>query len=200
MEDTYKTIVKPVKNILYKDRSSKFYGYAFPVTSEEAVKAILEDIKKEHRSARHCCYAYMIGTENPIYRANDDGEPSNSAGMPIYGQIQSFGVINVLVIVVRYFGGVKLGVGGLISAYRTTAQLTLDECHIITKTINSEYVLTFDYKDMNKVMRIIKEKQLDILNQELTQRCKLIFSVRQKEETTILSLFQNVYGIHIEAI
>ena len=131
IKDTYKTIEISVENILFKEKNSKFFGFAFPVTSEIEVKTHLENLKAEHFSARHWCYAYQIGTENIKFRANDDGEPSNSAGMPIYGQIQSFEITNVLVVVVRYFGGVKLGVGGLISAYKNTAQLTLDEATII---------------------------------------------------------------------
>jgi putative IMPACT (imprinted ancient) family translation regulator len=126
IKDTYKTLDESVENILFKEKNSKFFGYAFPVTSEIEVKTYLENLKTEHFSARHWCYAYQIGTEVIKFRANDDGEPSNSAGMPIYGQIQSFDITNVLVVVVRYFGGVKLGVGGLISAYKTTAQLTLE--------------------------------------------------------------------------
>lgn len=113
-KDTYKTITQASPETLFKEKNSKFFGYAFSVTNEEEVKEILTQLKKDHFSARHWCYAYQIGTENIQYRANDDGEPNNSAGMPIYGQIQSFDVTNVLVVVVRYFGGVKLGVGGLI--------------------------------------------------------------------------------------
>ena len=124
---------------IFKDRNSKFLGFAFPVNNEEQVKQHLEDLKKEHYAARHWCYAYQIGIENIHYRANDDGEPNNSAGMPIYGQIQSFEVTNILIIVVRYYGGVKLGVGGLINAYRTGAQLALEASKIIEKTINIEY-------------------------------------------------------------
>ena len=158
IKDTYKTIEISVENILYKEKNSKFFGFAYPVTSEIEVKTHLENLKAEHFSARHWCYAYQIGTEKIQYRANDDGEPNNSAGMPIYGQIQSFEVTNVLVVVVRYFGGVKLGVGGLISAYKTAAQMALENAIIIEKTINKHFVISFGYAHMNKVMRIIKEK------------------------------------------
>ena len=156
--DSFKTIAFPTEEILYKEKNSKFYGYAFPINSEEDVKALIDPLKKKHFNAVHFCYAFQTGI-NPIYfRANDDGEPSNSAGMPIYGQIQSFGVTNILVVIVRYFGGTKLGVGGLISAYRTAAQMTLEISPIITKTINVHYLISFDYKNINKVMRVIKEK------------------------------------------
>jgi len=137
LKDTYKTIENVVENILYKEKNSKFIGYAFPITSENEVKAHIENLKSIHFSARHWCYAYQVGTETFKFRANDDGEPSNSAGMPIYGQIQSFEITNVLIVVVRYFGGVKLGVGGLISAYKTTAQLTLEEANIVEKLLTN---------------------------------------------------------------
>lgn len=197
--DTYKTIVKASDEVLFKDKNSKFFGYAFPVTSEDSVKLKLELLKKQHHSARHWCYAYQIGTENIMYRANDDGEPSNSAGMPIYGQIQSFDVTNVLVVVVRYFGGVKLGVGGLINAYKITAQLALESSKIITKTINKDYLITFDYKNMNKVMRVIKEKQLKIVNQKLELDCQIHISVRKKDAESIYGIFEKIFGVEIRA-
>ena len=148
-KDTYKTIIKASEEVLFKDKNSKFFGYAFPVNSEEDIKYSIELLKKQHHSARHWCYAYQLGTEKISYRTNDDGEPNNSAGMPIYGQIQSFDVTNILVVIVRYFGGVKLGVGGLINAYKTSAQLALEKAKIIEKTINIKYLIKFDYKNMN---------------------------------------------------
>ena len=200
--DTYKTIVKPNDEVLFKDKNSKFFGYAFPVKNEDEVKAHIEDLKKQHHSARHWCYAYQIGFEEPnlIYRANDDGEPNNSAGMPIYGQIQSFEVTNVLIVVVRYFGGVKLGVGGLINAYKTTAQMALEACKIVTKTINVDFVITFDYKNMNKVMRVIKEKNLNITNQKLELDCQITISVRKKDASTIASIFESIYEVEIKEL
>ena len=196
-KDTYKTITKASKEVLFKDKNSKFFGYAFPVTSEDDVKSKLELLKKQHHTARHWCYAYQIGTEDLSYRANDDGEPNNSAGMPIYGQIQSFDVTNVLVVVVRYFGGVKLGVGGLINAYKTAAQLALESSKIVTKTINKTYLIKFDYKNMNKVMRVIKEKQLKIVDQKLALDCQIQISVRKKESEKIYEIFENLFEIEI---
>jgi uncharacterized YigZ family protein len=198
--DTYKTIIKASKEVLFKDKNSKFFGYAFPVSSEDNVKSILEKLKKQHHSARHWCYAYQLGTENISYRANDDGEPNNSAGMPIYGQIQSFEVTNILVVVVRYFGGVKLGVGGLINAYKTTAQLALESSKIVTKTINKIYLIKFDYKNMNKVMRVIKEKQLKIVDQKLELDCQIQISVRKKDSETIFEIFENLFEIEIRVL
>jgi uncharacterized YigZ family protein len=200
IKDTYNTIENAVENILFKEKNSKFIGYAYPITSENEVKTHIENLKKDHFSARHWCYAYQIGTESFKFRANDDGEPSNSAGMPIYGQIQSFEITNVLIVVVRYFGGVKLGVGGLISAYKTTAQLTLEEANIVEKTIDKHFKITFDYKNMNKVMRIIKEKNIDIVNQKMELNCEIEIATRKKNAKTIFDIFSTLFEIEIEEI
>ncbi|MES2240521.1 MAG: YigZ family protein [Bacteroidota bacterium] len=199
MKDTYKTIEFPSEEILFKEKGSKFFGYAFPITSEEEVKPIIEVLKKQHTTACHYCYAYQIGTEKISYRANDDGEPSNSAGMPIYGQIQSFSVTNTLVVIVRIFGGTKLGVGGLITAYKTAAQLTLENCSIIEKTIDVHYLISFDYKNMNKVMRIIKEKNLDIVNQKMEMSCEIEIKTRKKNAKQIFDIFNSLFEIEIKA-
>lgn len=196
-QDTYKTILTSPEPILYKDKNSKFFGYAFPVTDEENVKTYIEELKKEHHSARHWCYAYQIGTENITYRANDDGEPNNSAGMPIYGQIQSFEVTNVLIVVVRYFGGVKLGVGGLISAYKTAAQMVLETAQIVEKTIDVHYIIKFEYINMNKVMRVIKEKNIDIINQKMEISCEIEIAIRKNNAQNIYEAFQSIYEIDI---
>ncbi|MEP3836681.1 MAG: YigZ family protein [Algibacter sp.] len=199
-KDTYNTIIKATEPVLHKDKNSKFFGYAFPVTNEDDIKLHLEKLKKEHHSARHWCYAYQIGTETISYRANDDGEPSNSAGMPIYGQIQSFDLTNILIVVVRYFGGVKLGVGGLISAYRTAAKMSIDEAMIIEKTINIDFLITFDYKNMNTVMRVIKEKSINITNQKLELDCNITISVRKREAESIYNIFNRLYEIKIKKL
>lgn len=199
-KDTYRTIEVAPESILFKDKNSKFFGYAFPVTNEDTIKLYLEQLKKEHHAARHWCYAYQIGTETISYRANDDGEPNNSAGIPIYGQIQSFEVTNILIVVVRYFGGVKLGVGGLINAYRTAAQLILEAATIIKKTINLHYLISFDYKNMNTVMRIIKEKQLNVTNQNLEMDCQITISVRKNEAESVFETFNRLYEIDIKAL
>ncbi|HRE77301.1 MAG TPA: YigZ family protein [Flavobacterium sp.] len=199
-KDTYKTILEPSEEVLFKEKNSKFFGYAFPILNEEDVKVHLEQLKKQHFSARHWCYAYQIGTEKITFRANDDGEPNNSAGMPIYGQIQSFEVTNILIVVVRYFGGVKLGVGGLISAYKTAAQMSLENAQIIEKTIDVNFQLTFDYKNMNKVMRVIKEKNLEIVYQKMEMNCELIISTRKKNAETTFDIFSNLFEIKIEKV
>lgn len=196
--DTYKTIASSVQEVIFKEKSSKFLGYAFPVTSEEEIKSHLEEVKKAHFSARHWCYAWQLGYgTNQRYRANDDGEPNNTAGIPIYGQIQSFELTNILVIVVRYFGGIKLGVGGLVQAYKTTAQLTLQEAEIEEKLITEELRIRFDYPLMNKVMRVVKEQNLNITQQLLTENCELHLAIRQSDYQRMQELFENIYGVLI---
>ena len=199
-KDTYKTITAASEEVLFKDRNSKFFGYAFPVTSEEEIKEHLEDLKKKHHSARHWCYAWQLGKEEFHYRANDDGEPSNSAGMPIYGQIQSFEVTNILLVVVRYFGGTKLGVGGLINAYRTAAQMALEASDIQERTIDFRYEISFDYPEMNKVMRVIKENNLEVLNQKLELDCKIYIGVRKGEAEAVFEKFNAIYKVNIQQL
>ncbi|UFH35455.1 IMPACT family protein [Flavobacterium acetivorans] len=198
IKDTYNTIAFPSEEILFKEKNSKFFGYAFPIQSEEEVKPIIDVLRKQHPNAGHFCYAYQIGTDKLSYRANDDSEPSNSAGMPIYGQIQSFSLTNTLIVVVRVFGGVKLGVGGLISAYKTSAQLTLESCEIIEKTIDVHYQIAFDYKNMNKVMRIIKEKNLDIVNQKMEMSCEIEIKTRKKNAEMVFDIFNSLFEIDIK--
>lgn len=198
IKDTYRTLDFPSEEVLYKEKNSKFFGYAFSISSEEQVKDFLDDLRKHHHSARHWCYAFQLGTEKIHFRANDDGEPSNSAGMPIYGQIQSFEITNVLVVVVRYFGGVKLGVGGLISAYRTAAQMALEASEIVEKTIDIHYLVSFDYKNMNKVMRVIKEKNLDIVSQKMEMSCEIELKTRKKNAEIVFDIFSNLYEISIK--
>nr|WP_315141622.1 YigZ family protein [uncultured Flavobacterium sp.] len=207
MKDTYNTIAFSSEETLFKEKNSKFFGYAFPIESEDEVKPITDRLRKQHPNACHYCYAYQLGVDSITYRANDDGEPSNTAGMPIYGQIQSFGVTNVLLVVVRIFGGVKLGVGGLISAYRASAQLTLETCAIIEKTIDVHYTISFDYKNMNKVMRVIKEKKLEIVAQEMEINQdsglpigKIEIKTRKKNAETIFDIFNSMFEIDIKRL
>ncbi len=196
--DHFKTIAFPSEEILFKEKNSKFFGYAFPLTSEDQIKPLVEPLRKKHFNAVHFCYAFQLGTDSVTFRANDDGEPSNSAGMPIYGQIQSFGVTNVLVVIVRFFGGTKLGVGGLISAYRTAATMTLESATIIEKTIDIHYLVSFDYKNMNKVMRIIKEKKLLIVAQKMETSCEIEIAIRKNNAPMVWELFSSVFEISIQ--
>lgn len=191
-KDFYHSIASMDQPSYFKEKGSKFYGFAFPVKSEEDVKQSLETVKKLHYSARHWCYAYRLGVEGKDYRVNDDGEPSNSAGQPIYGQILAKDLTDVLVVVVRYFGGVKLGVGGLIQAYKLSAQLVLSEAQIIDHPIEKEFQIQFNYDQMNKVMRYIKDMQLRIVSQELALDCKMtLATVQSKYEATIETISQN---------
>ena len=199
-KDSYKTITKASEETLFKDRNSKFFGYAFPVLNEDDVKESIDLLKKKHHAARHFCYAYQIGVDQMKYRANDDGEPNNSAGMPIYGQIQSFEVTNILIVSVRYFGGTKLGVGGLINAYKTSAQITLEASNIIEKTINIFFQLNFQYDLMNKVMRIVKEKNLTIVRQKLELDCEYVISIRKKEAQSVFDIFDNLYKVAVKVL
>ena len=200
MDDLYKTITTPSKETLFKDRNSKFYGYAFPLTDEASVKDFLEFLRKKHHAARHFCYAWQLGTESVRFRANDDGEPSNSAGMPIYGQIQSFEVTNILVVSVRYFGGTKLGVGGLINAYRASARLTLESSAIEEKTIDESFQLNFQYDLMSKVLRILKENSITITRQKLEMDCEIIIAVRKSHTKKIVKIFETLYSVEIKKL
>lgn len=202
MKDTYNSLTQPSPEVLFKDRNSKFYGYAFPIKTEEEVNQHIEVLKTKHHKARHWCYAWQLGKaeEDYHYRANDDGEPSNSAGMPIYGQIQSFDVTNVLIVVVRYFGGVKLGVGGLINAYKTAAQLALEEADILTRTIDEIFIVKFDYPEMNKVMQVIKKNNLNVIDQKLEIDCRIFIAVRKKDAESIYSKFDNTYKVEISRL
>ena len=197
LKDTYFTLEKPSPEILFKEKNSKFFGYAFPVSSENEVKQHLEILRKKHFGAVHFCYAFQLGTDTISYRANDDGEPNNTAGMPIYGQIQSFNVTNVLVVVVRFFGGVKLGVGGLIIAYRESAKMALETATIIEKTIDIHYVITFDYKNMNKVMRVIKEKNLVLISQKMEENCQIEIATRKKNAQMVFDIFSALFEVNI---
>ena len=200
MKDAYKTIENPSEETLFKDRNSKFFGYAFPVLNEDDVKNSLEILKKKHHAARHFCYAWQFGTEKIRFRANDDGEPNNSAGMPIYGQIQAFEVTNILIVSVRYFGGTKLGIGGLINAYKHSAKLALEASKIVEKTIDVHFQISFGYDLMNKVMRIVKEKQINIVSQTLELDCQYVISIRKTEADAIFEIFSNLYKVEIKVL
>ncbi len=186
INDTYKTIEKPFVSDVYKVKGSKFIGYAFPITDENDIQKAIKQTKDEHYKARHWCYAWQLGTEKDVkFRANDDGEPSNSAGQPIYGQIQSFGITNVLLVVVRYFGGTKLGVGGLVSAYKTSAKMVLEEAEILTKTNNEIFKISFEYKDMDRVLRVLKDTNASVLDREMQMNCEFKVAIRKKNAETL---------------
>ena len=196
MKNTYRTI--DVKSeCLLKEKQSKFYGYAFPIEDIESVKSSIDSLKKTHHSARHFCYAYQIGVQDLVFRVNDDGEPRNSAGTPIYGQIQSFELTNILIVVVRYFGGTKLGIGGLVSAYKECAKLTIESNTIIIKEITIKVQIKFDYLLMNKVMRVIKENNLKILNQQMDTSCVFELLTTKQNNDIVCDQFNRHLGIVI---
>ena len=183
-DDSYHTIAAPSQG-LYKDKGSKFLAFAFPVESEEQAKAHIEAISKKYFDARHHCYAYAIGYDRATYRSNDDGEPSGTAGKPIYGQLLSADITNVLIVVVRYFGGILLGTSGLITAYRTAARDAIDNAQIIEKTIDIAYRLHFGYDKMNDVMRIIKDNGIGYQNSDFGTECRLDIRVRMAQSQKI---------------
>lgn len=175
--DTYLTLSAPAQG-LYKEKGSKFLSFAYPVETEQEIKEIIEKLRKEYYDARHHCYAYVLGYRQEVYRANDDGEPSSTAGKPIHGQILSYGLTNVLVVVVRYFGGTKLGTSGLINAYKTATDDALAQAKTVEKTVMRQYELRFSYGQMNQVMRIVKELRLQVLGQEADNECRMRVAVR----------------------
>ena len=197
MEDVYYTIEKESTGS-FKDKGSKFYAFAYPLQNEDNVKEILSILRKEHHSARHFCYAWRLGAKEITYRANDDGEPSSTAGKPILGQLQSFNVTNILIVVVRYFGGTLLGTGGLINAYRSAAADALKNAEILQKIIEREIVLDFTYNELSEVMNVIKQENLSIVNTRFEESCNLIFSVRETEYERIKQIFSNIYGVGVK--
>jgi uncharacterized YigZ family protein len=178
VKDSFLSIAGESRGI-YREKASKFLSFAFPVTSEEEVKANLDELKKAYYDANHHCYAYRLGLENQAYRANDDGEPSGSAGKPIYGQILSMGLSDLLVVVIRYFGGTKLGIPGLIHAYKTAAREALEQAVVIEKIIRIQFKVTFEYHLMNEIMRILKEEGGKIVHQTAVEKCEIDFQIRK---------------------
>jgi uncharacterized YigZ family protein len=196
MSDTWKTIATPAEG-LFKDRGSRFISFIYPVRSEEDIKEVLLRIKKEHHSARHHCYAWRLGIEEIHFRFSDDGEPSSTAGKPILGQLTSNDLTQVLLVVVRYFGGTLLGVSGLINAYREAAADAIRNATIENLFLESEYRLEFTYKELNVIMQIMKNENLTQKAIQLTDKCHLDFSVRKSEASRIEQLFQSIYGVKI---
>ncbi len=198
-QDTYRTL-KGRSESLYKVKGSKHFGFAFPVYSEDEIKELLEQIRKEHHSARHHSYAWRLGLDKKHFRANDDGEPSNSAGKPILGQIQSFDLTNVLIIVVRYFGGTKLGVGGLIDAYRTAAKLAIEEGVILEKQVTQFVQVKFPYASMGGVMKVLKDFQLEMHTNNFEIACELTTEVRLDEVKAVSSSFEDIDHVTVKLL
>lgn len=190
-DDTYRTILKPAEGV-FRDRGSKFIGYAYPMTDENSLKDLLGEVKALHPKARHHCWAYRLTPDRTIFRINDDGEPSGSAGRPILNTLLSHEVTNVLIVVVRYFGGTLLGVPGLINAYKTAAKEPLDVAEIVEKTVNDIYELRFEYLSLNDVMRVVKEEDLSLLKQDFDNQCRIEFELRQNQVERVLGRLEQL--------
>ena len=197
MSDQYKTISKPSEG-LYKEKGSKFTGYAIPIFSEEEFKEHLARIKKEVPDSGHYCYGLRIGADHKLYRYSDDGEPTNSAGKPIFGQIQSYDLTNIMIVVTRYFGGTKLGVGGLITAYRAAAREAVNNAKIINRTVDNIYEIQFGYDIMSDVMNFIKKNSLEVMSQELEEIGTIQFRIRQSEAENMISKMGEIESLKIE--
>ena len=193
-DDTYKTIAAASEGI-FRDRGSKFIGYAYPILSEEDVKNILPNLRAEHAKARHFCWALRLSPDRSIFRIQDDGEPSGTAGRPILNTMLSADITNVLIVVVRYFGGTLLGVPGLINAYKTAAQEAIQSAAIIEKTVNDIYEIQFDYLLMNDVMKLIKEEKLNVLSQNFDNSCSIKLEIRKSCLNTILNKIEKIEGL-----
>lgn len=194
--DTFLTLAGE-SNGLFKDRNSKFLYYAFPVRSEEEVKERQAELKKKYYDARHHCYAFVIGRDGDFFRASDDGEPNHTAGDPILGQIRSHNLTNTLIVVVRYFGGTKLGVSGLINAYKTSASMAIEENEIIEEQVKERVSIHFPYPVMNDVMKLVKQYELEILDQEMTLDCKMTLEFREKLKETVLETLEDIQDLRI---
>lgn len=194
--DTYKTIEGPSEGI-YKEKGSRFLAFAFPVSAIEEIKPIIESIRKQHHEARHHCYAYMLGQERNIWRVNDDGEPSGTGGKPILGQINSFGLTNILIVVSRYFGGTLLGVSGLINAYRSAAASAIQNAAITERTLKEYYNIVFPYLAMNDVMKILKEENAGQSDQAFDTECHIRISFRPLFKDRILTRFARIEGLEV---
>lgn len=195
MEFSFNTIKSPVENILLKEKGSKFIGFAFPVDDEEDLKKSLQKIREEHPKATHHCYAFRLGMKGENYRANDDGEPSGSAGLPIYNQLLAHEITNVLVIVVRYYGGTKLGVSGLVKTYKESAKITLEEAEIITKELESEIEISFNFSQQNQIFTLLNKFDGRILDFLSDEKCVITAKIKTSLNENIseqLSEMQNI--------
>jgi uncharacterized YigZ family protein len=197
--DTYRTIVSPSKG-LYKEKGSRFLSLAVPVSEAEEIKPIIDKLRKEHHEARHHCYAYMLGYERIVWRVNDDGEPSGTAGRPILGQINSSGLTNIVIIVSRYFGGTLLGVSGLINAYRTAAALAIENAEQTEKTVQDYYEVRYPYISMNDVMKILKEESIGQAEQAFDLECRLRLNFRVSAREKVIPRLSRVDGLTLKFI
>ena len=198
-DDTYLTIDKPSEAI-FRDRGSRFLAFTYPVKSEADIKAILTSLKTEHPKANHHCWAMRLGIDRSVFRLNDDGEPSGTAGRPILNILLSRNITNILVVVVRYFGGTLLGVPGLINAYKTATEDALNTATIIEKTLDDTYIISFDYQQMNDIMKIIKEDNLSILEQQFDNECIVKIAIRKMQVNRSITKLEKIEGASIKLV
>ncbi len=196
-DDTYRTIQHPAEGI-FRDRGSKFLGYVYPIQSETEIKAIVQSLKTEHPKANHHCWAMRLTIDRSVFKLNDDGEPSGTAGRPILNTLLSKDLTNILVVVVRYFGGTLLGVPGLINAYKAATEEALNNAVIVEKTVNDIYTINFEYLLMNDVMRLLKNADLTIIKQDFDSNCMITLSIRKTQVNTVLDNLQKISGVKIK--
>lgn len=196
-EDTYLTIEKPTEAI-FRDRGSKFLCFAYPIRTESAIKPIITQLKADHPKANHHCWAMRLSPDRSVFRVNDDGEPSGTAGRPILNVLLSKNLTNVLVVVVRYFGGTLLGVPGLINAYKSATELAINEAVIVGQTVKDIYTVNFDYLQMNEVMKVIKDDQLIILQQQFDNDCSITIAIRKMQVNQVLQKLEHIKEISVK--
>lgn len=196
MADTYLTLAKPSEAI-FREKMSKFLAFAHPVTTAEEAKAVIAQYQKKYFDARHVCWAYMLGFARTDFQSNDNGEPSGTAGKPILGQINSFGLTDVVIVVVRYFGGIKLGTSGLIAAYREAARMSLEEAEIVERKLMKRIEFTFPYLSMNDVMRLVKQAQPDIISQQFDNACSMTLAVRADDYDSLTARLRDIEGVSL---
>lgn len=200
MTDSYRTIEKPIKDIIFKELGSKFINYAYPIENEDDIKTYMEQLYELHPDANHHCYAYILGIDGKNYRANDDGEPSGSAGLPIYNQILSAEITNILIVSVRYFGGTKLGIPGLVKAYKYAAQVVLEEANIVERFISKRIKMVFNYDQQGIVERNVDRMDGEIKDKNFTDKCMFTVSVRESKLNEFIAMFDEYYQMEIKII
>ncbi|GAB3930533.1 IMPACT family protein [Mucilaginibacter myungsuensis] len=193
-DDTYQTIANPAEAI-FRDKGSKFLSYAYPIRTDAEVKPLIEKLKNEHPKANHHCWAMRLSPDRSVFRVNDDGEPSGTAGRPILNVLLSKNITNVLVVVVRYFGGTLLGVPGLINAYKTSAEMALAESKVIEQTLQDVYTVSFGYLQMNEVMKVIKDAQLNVIKQDFDNNCSITIAIRKMQVNPVLAKLESIDGL-----
>lgn len=198
MKFEFKTIESPIKDVLLKEKGSKFLGYAFPVNSENELKNALNEIWEQHPKATHHCYAFRLGLNGENYRANDDGEPSGSAGLPIYNQLLANDLTNILLVVVRYYGGTKLGVSGLVKTYKESAKLTLEESVFVTRELETELEVRFQFSQQNIIFTLLNKFDAKILDFQAENHCKIIAKIKKAQQENVMEQLREMREVEVE--